>query len=114
MIVKGSESGRQVRKNGKLNVSGVSAKTPRGSIDAKLAVTARKMSSGDYQERFQAEAEQLKVRLERLNALLNKERLGTLGFKLKCPVSLLERQQKAMSDYLECICERAEIEGIEI
>ena len=72
------------------------------------------MSSDDYKERFQAEFTQLRIRREKLEAMIVKFRAGKLDFTPACPVELLEAQLRAMSDYLYALKIRAEIEDIEL
>lgn len=72
------------------------------------------MQSADYKERFKAEALQVAIRLDKLNAMLERMCEGTLDFVPSCPYWLLEMQRNAMSIYLETLVQRAEIEGIEL
>lgn len=113
MVIRNSKGGKVAAKPGKDGGKTRAGRKPQ-QIDARLAATARKMSSGDYRERFQAEAEQLKIRVERLRSMLSKLEAGMLGFEPKCPARLLERQLGAMEEYLTCLEERAQIEGIEV
>ena len=72
------------------------------------------MNSDDYKERFQAEFTQLRIRREKLEAMIVKYRADKLDFTLACPLELLEQQLQAMSDYLYALKIRAEIEDIEL
>ena len=74
--------------------------------------TALLMQSNDYKERFKAEYWQLKIRYERLCAVLNKAWEGCLTFELSCPLDLLGAQKVYMESYLHILEERAEIEGV--
>ena len=52
-----------------------------------LKNTVSMMESTDYKERFKAEYEQLRIRFEKLNAMLDKWDAGTLPFTPTCPRS---------------------------
>lgn len=80
----------------------------------KLKDTVALMTSDDYKDRFEAEFEQLDTRRVKLERMIEKYKAGKLDFTPACPVELLERQLKAMSEYLQCLKLRAEIEGIEV
>ena len=47
-------------------------------------------------------------------SMIEKYKAGKLDFTPACPVELLERQLKAMQEYLTCLKTRATIEGIEV
>lgn len=79
-----------------------------------LGTTCEMMSSTDYKDRFLAEYYQLKIRLGKLNEMLQKWNMGTLDFRPTCPPEVYKIQSKAMSDYLDILVIRAKIEGIEI
>lgn len=79
-----------------------------------LKDTVALMTSDDYKDRFEAEFEQLDTRRVKLERMIEKYKAGKLDFTPACPVELLERQLKAMSEYLQCLKLRAEIEGIEV
>lgn len=76
--------------------------------------TIEMMQSEDYKERFKAEFYQCKIRLEKLNAMLDNWDNGELNFTLKAPQSLFISQKKAMAEYLTCLEIRASIDGIEL
>lgn len=86
---------------------------PSGCSD-ELAETATLMSSDDYKDRFRAEAEQVRIRHERLCSMLERWDAGALDFEPMCPREMLGRQAKAMSSYLTALEQRAEIEGIDL
>lgn len=65
-----------------------------------LLDTIEMMKSDDYKERFKAEYYQLKIRLDRLNALVIKKGIH--------PESVPE------TSYLKCLDERAKLEGIQV
>lgn len=67
----------------------------------------------DYKERMKEEYWQLKGREEKLEAMLRKEALGQLDFKLTCPVRLLNMQLHHMKKYREVLEARAELEGVD-
>lgn len=79
-----------------------------------LKDTVVRMNSDNYKERFQAEFTQLRIRREKLEAMIVKYRADKLDFVLACPLELLEQQLQAMSDYLYALKIRAEIEDIEL
>lgn len=79
-----------------------------------LRQTVNKMLSNDYKDRFVAEYEQLNIRYNKLSVMVLKYREGKLDFKPTCPIELLEKQLESMRIYLECLYERAELEGIEL
>lgn len=72
------------------------------------------MNSEHYENRFLAEYRQTKIRYERLHRMIIKYRAGTLDFKPKCSVELLEAQAAAMGNYLKVLEIRAEKEGIDV
>jgi hypothetical protein len=79
-----------------------------------LKDTIPQMNSEDYEERFKAEYNQLKIRLEKLHSFCVKYDAGTLEFEPTCPIHVLMVQEKHMRDYLTTLEVRAEIEGIEL
>lgn len=72
------------------------------------------MKSEDYKDRFRAEYYQLEDRIDKLANMLKKYKAGTLNFTPSCSYDLLVGQLKSMLLYLQCLIERAEIEGIEL
>ena len=79
-----------------------------------LRDTVDLMCSEHHENRFIAEYRRTKIRYERLHRLIIKARAGTLGFKMKCSVELLETQAAAMGQYLKVLEIRAEKEGIDV
>ena len=79
-----------------------------------LMETATMMGSKDYKERFKAEYYQVKIRAEKLKAMLEKYKTGTLNFTPSCSYELLYAQLVHMKDYESCLSERALIEGIDL
>lgn len=74
--------------------------------------TIELMSSGDYNNRFKAEYYQLKIRYERLKAIV--EHWDSLNFQPTCDRKLLRSQLDAMQAYLQVLKRRAKIEGIRL
>lgn len=72
------------------------------------------MTSDDYRERFKAEYFQLKIRCEKLSAMLKKSREGNLTFELACPYELLVVQLAHMQNYFDILTDRAKIEKIDL
>ena len=77
-----------------------------------LKDTVDLMTSEDYKERFKAEYLQTKIRYESLRKMLNKWEAGTLDFTPTCSRILLFKQKRCMSEYLNALEIRAEVEGI--
>lgn len=70
------------------------------------------MESTDYKDRFKAEYEQLRIRFEKLNTMLDNWDAGTLPFTLPCPRSTYNIQVRAMADYMAVLEARAVVEGV--
>lgn len=79
-----------------------------------LIETIDPMMSSDYKERFKAEYYQLKIRRDKLKAMLEKWDEGDINFKPTCPRELYDDQISAMNNYLSCLQERAELEKVEV
>ena len=79
-----------------------------------LKDTIALMTSEDYRERFKAEYFQLKIRIEKLSAMLEKWDAGELDFEPTCPKELLEEQCNHMDDYRIILERRARLEGIDL
>lgn len=79
-----------------------------------LKETIELMTSTDYKERFKAEYEQVKIRFEKLKAMLDKWDNGTLEFTPTCNRAIYNFQIKAMGEYIACLETRAVIENIEL
>lgn len=79
-----------------------------------LKETVELMLSDDYKERFLAEFMQLKIRYEKLRAMLNKWDEGTLEFEPTCPRDMYDRQIEGMETYLDVLADRAALEGVEL
>jgi hypothetical protein len=78
----------------------------------KLEDTIDLMKSDDYKDRFKAEYYQLTIRYQKLFDMCIKYKAGTLGFKPRCTLELLEEQLRAMGKLIMLLDVRAEIEGI--
>lgn len=79
-----------------------------------LKDTIELMSSVDYQERFEAEYYQLKIRCDKLKAMIEKWDRNELTFTTTCPKSTYVRQLEAMYKYMAVLKARAKMEGVEI
>ena len=75
-----------------------------------LKSTAGMMSNPDYKERFKAEYYQLKIRYEKLTAML--ANWDQLDFTPSCPKDLLEQQADIMYNYMKLLENRAQIENV--
>ena len=67
-----------------------------------------------YKGRFIQEFKQLKDRRDKLGVILDGARDGLLDFELSCPVELLGEQYQIMSEYLDILSKRADIEKIDL
>ena len=79
-----------------------------------LKDTIELMQSDDFKDRFKAEFYQLKIRTEKLKAVLDKMDDNTLDFKPNCSYDLLYEQFTYMKNYLQVLRHRAKIENIDI
>ena len=79
-----------------------------------LKDTVEMMNSDDYKERFKAEYYQVKIRYDKLDAMIVKYEAGTLTFTPKCSLELLKLQKMWMGNYVRTLKIRAEIEGIDL
>ena len=79
-----------------------------------LKDTVPMMISDDYKERFVAEYTQLKIRYDKLYAVLEKYAADKLDFKPTCPIEILYEQLDHMEAYLSVLETRAKYEGIEL
>lgn len=79
-----------------------------------LKDTVNDMLSNDYKERFRAEYQQLRIRIEKLGKTILDYQYGSLPFQPACPIELLQKQLAAMEEYLIILVERASIEEIEL
>lgn len=72
------------------------------------------LQSSNYKERFQGEYYQLKDRVEKLGAMLEKWDRGELNFEPTTEKEVLKMQLQHMQAYLAILKHRAEKEEIEI
>lgn len=79
-----------------------------------LKDTAALMCSDDYKDRFKAEYLQLKIRRDKLSAMLVKWAAGKLGFTPTCSRGLYMVQLYTMDGYLDILRDRAKLEGVEL
>ena len=79
-----------------------------------LPQTAINMISNDYKERFKAEYNQLVIRYNGLNRMIENWDKGCLSFKPTCPRSTYDLQLKAMKDYIAVLEARAIMENIDL
>lgn len=87
-----------------------------------LKDTVDLMTSDDYKDRFKAEYHQLKIRYEKLVAILPRYEAGVdvgvadlyLGFTPDTALYNLKKQAKAMRKYLYYLEKRAAFEHIEL
>ena len=79
-----------------------------------LKDTIELMNSSDYNDRFKAEYQQVKIRYEKLHKMLVKWDAGTLDFEPSCSKALLMEQERYMREYIRCLETRAEIEAVDL
>lgn len=77
-----------------------------------LKDTIELMQSEEFKERFKAEYYQVKIRLKKLKAMLEKWDKGELNFTPSCPRFIFDAQVKAMEDYFYSLTARAAMEHI--
>lgn len=79
-----------------------------------LNETVNLMTSKNYKDRFLAEYLQVKIRLEKLQQMLDKWDNGTLEFTPTCPRSTYDMQVEAMTYYKNVLEARAKMENISL
>lgn len=72
------------------------------------------MNSEDYKERFMGEYLQVKIRYDKLKAMVDKWDKGELSFAPTCPREIYDTQLEAMENYLEVLELRAKIENVNL
>ena len=72
-----------------------------------LKDTVKMMNSSDYKERCKAEYFQLKIRYEKLSAMLDKYKNGKLDFMPTCSCELLFEQLIYMENYMHILEEHS-------
>ena len=75
---------------------------------------AHLLTSDDYKQRFVGEYWELKIRIEKLEDMIRKYALCTLGFIPDCPISTLRDQADTMRRYLNILEDRAIYEKIDL
>lgn len=79
-----------------------------------LKDTAALMYSDDYKDRFKAEYLQLKIRRDKLKAMVDKWDCGELDFTPTCSRETYGFQLYMMDGYLDILRMRARLEGVEL
>ena len=79
-----------------------------------LKDTVNLMLGDDFKDRLRAEYYQVKIRMNGLEAMLDKWTKGELDFKPKCPIGLLQQQLDVMRQYFGILQIRASIEDIDL
>lgn len=79
-----------------------------------LKDTFAMMSSDNYQERYKGEYHELRIRGDKLEAMLEKYKAGTLPFTPSCDYELLFEQLVYMRQYQRILERRAEIEKVSL
>jgi len=79
-----------------------------------LKETIDMMNSAAFKERFKAEYYQLVIRKEKLEAMLEKYKAGTLPFTPNCSYEILYEQVVYMKQYQRILEERARIENVDL
>lgn len=79
-----------------------------------LKDTVALMTSADYKERFKAEYYQLKIRRDKLKAMLDKWGTSAFGFNPTCSRDIYGFQLYVMDGYLDILRRRAKLEGVEV
>lgn len=77
-----------------------------------LKDTVKGMLSKDYQERFVAEYQQVKIRELRLEKIVDGIIKGEIDFEPQCGLDLLMQQRAAMELYMAVLEQRADLEEI--
>lgn len=72
------------------------------------------MNSEDYKERFIGEYLQVKIRYDKLKAMVDKWNKGELSFTPTCPREIYDTQLEAMENYLKVLELRAKIENVNL
>lgn len=80
----------------------------------KLKDTVELMTSTDYRERFLGEYYQNKIRLDKLQAMVDKWDKGELNFTPTCPRETYEFQLSYMKKLDAILIMRAKMEGINL
>lgn len=81
---------------------------------AELKDTIDLMTSADWKDRFKAEYLQVKIRYEKLHALIIKREVGKLDFETPISLESWKEQAKHMGLYLYELEKQAAIHNIEL
>lgn len=79
-----------------------------------LKETVELMNSNDYKERFLAEYFQVKIRYDKLKAMVEKWDKEELNFTPTCPRATYNIQLDAMKRYIDILEIRAKIENVDL
>ena len=79
-----------------------------------LKDTVALMTRADYKERFKAEYYQLKIRRDKLKAMVDKWDRGELEFTPTCSRETYGFQLYVMDGYIDVLRMRAKAEGVEV
>lgn len=82
--------------------------------EMELKDTIEMMTSADYKERFKAEYYQLKIRHDKLKAMVDKWDANKLDFKPTCSRETYGFQLYMMDGYLDVLRMRAHLEGVKL
>lgn len=77
-------------------------------------VTGTKMYDADYKVRMVAEYFQLETRASKLSTFIGKYKRNELDFTPSCSIDVLQEQLTAMTQYLQVLTKRIQIENIDI
>ena len=67
-----------------------------------------------YKRRMIQEFNEVNCRFKKLDKILHEYRLNKLDFEPTCSYGLLSKQHDAMEEYLDCLKDRAILEGIDL
>lgn len=79
-----------------------------------LKETVELMNSNDYKERFLAEYFQVKIRYDKLKAMVEKWDKRELNFTPTCPRATYNIQLDGMKRYIDILEIRAKIENVDL
>lgn len=67
-----------------------------------------------YKHRMIQEFNEVNYRAKKLEKMIREYKLDKINFKPTCPYRLLVKQLDAMEEYLDCLKDRAILEGIDL
>lgn len=97
-----------MKKENKIELGG------KNEMPTELKDTVELMVSEDYKDRFKAEYYQLKIRYDKLKAMLDKWDNNELDFTPSCSREIYNDQIRYMESYLDILYDRSEIEGVDL